>query len=78
MADPREPSGRDVLRLFYYIVGEDQALARAEIRRLTADRVAQSRETMSQSRALLERLKVAEHADRPMGWPMMDDGPENC
>jgi hypothetical protein len=74
MADPREPSGRDVLRLFYYIVGEDQALARAEVRRKTADRVAQSKETMTQSRALLERLKIAERA----GWPMMDDGPENC
>jgi hypothetical protein len=74
MAYPREPPGRDVLRLFYYIVGEDQALARAEVRRQTADRVAQSKETMTQSRALLERLKIAERA----GWPMMDDGPENC
>ena len=56
MAHAREPSGTEVLNLFYYIMGEDQAVARVEVRRQTADIIAQTVEAMTRSRALLDRL----------------------
>ena len=44
----------------------------------TADMVAQSRERVTRTRALLERLKVAEREDQAMGWPVVKGRPENC
>jgi hypothetical protein len=58
MTRREEPSGAEVLRLLYYIVGQDQAVARAELRSQTADIVAQSKQTMAKSRELLARIEV--------------------
>jgi hypothetical protein len=77
MTRPKEPSGPEVLRLFYYIMGEDHAVARAGIRRRTSDITVQSTEAIARSRALLERLRVAER-DAQAHWVghLMEDGPE--
>jgi hypothetical protein len=58
MAHQKEPSGTEVLRLFYCIMGQDQAVTRADLRRETDDIIAQSTKAMDRSRALLDRLKV--------------------
>jgi hypothetical protein len=58
MAHRKEPSGTEVLRLFYYIMGQDQAVTRADLRRETDEIIAQSTKAMARSRALLERFRV--------------------
>lgn len=58
MAQRKEPSGTEVLRLFYYIMGQDQAVTRDNLRRETDEIIAQSTQAMAKSRALLERLRV--------------------
>jgi hypothetical protein len=58
MAYWKEPSGTEVLRLFYYMMGQDQAVTRADLRRETDEIIAQSTKAMARSRALLDRLKV--------------------
>ena len=78
MACREAAPGPEVLRLFYHVMGRDQPVARARIRRTTADMVAQSRERVTRTRALLERLKVAEREDQAMGWPVVKGRPENC
>jgi hypothetical protein len=54
--EPRIPEG---LRLFYYLMGMDQAVARSLNRSETAGCVAQSTEAIERSRVLLGRLGSA-------------------
>jgi len=74
MAHPEKASRADVLRLFYYIMGEEQAGMHAEVRHVTADMVSQIVEAMTRSLALLGRLRVEREAEE-RGNRWMDGAP---
>jgi hypothetical protein len=69
--------GPEILHPHHYSMGKDEAAARARMRRSAADIVAQSREAMTRSLALLERLSVKgeaeEKIDRWMGGSLWSE-----
>lgn len=63
MGHPSEPIGHEVLRLFYYILREDQSIVRSEVRRQTAKMVAHIKAAVARSTATLERLRVKQERE---------------